>query len=372
MIRMIREKGVMHMELRSRLLFVDTNIYEGKNFQFLTHSLGALKSLVDLGEVHLLVTEVTKGEVISHMTKKAAEAVAELKKIKKSAMILRNAPDISAHGIFSEVSADEVTKILVDSFETFLSSENVETVSIDHVKPSYVFNRYFSSQPPFAVGEKEKEFADAFVLKALDDLSARRGHTIHIISNDKDMAKFADEHTRLVCSDSIDAFIDAVNKSVSIEPSAFAVQALERAMSDVMQLIGGCLKDTEEDFHLDSWNTELDGVDFSGIELVSTDLISVGSEECSYEIRFKFVAEVTETEKDYDRSPFDREDDSYPFVLENLITRKYDAQASMHITISYQDKLIDSVSVTDYEPPTRLKLSAPYDQEIRYLDINGD
>ncbi|WP_186828339.1 PIN domain-containing protein, partial [Pseudomonas syringae] len=75
-----------------------------------------------------------------------------------------------------------------------LSSENVEIVSVDGVAPSYVFERYFSVLAPFAAGDKEKEFADAFVLKALLDLAEARGYQIHVISSDSDMARFAEQH----------------------------------------------------------------------------------------------------------------------------------------------------------------------------------
>lgn len=357
------------MELRSRLLFVDTNIYEGKNFQFLTHSLGALKHLIEAGEIHLLVTEVTKGEVISHIKKKALAAVTELKAIKKSAMILRNVPKLPVHGIFENVTADEIFQSLVNDFDVFLSSDHVELVSIDGVKPSYVFERYFSSLPPFAVGEKEKEFADAFVLKALDDLSAARGHTIHVVSNDKDMLRFAEEHPRLICTDSIDGFIDAVNKSVSIEPSAFAAQALEHLMPRIIELIEECLKDMQEDFKVGGWDSTLDDVAVGEVILTSANLIYVGPEGCTYDLEFEFDVSTVEIEKDYSRSPFDQEDDSYPFVLENQVDRKMDAQGAMQIEFSYEDKLLSTLDM-DWKDLPRLKLSQPYDVTVTEMDMD--
>ncbi|HDS0956612.1 MAG: hypothetical protein E6Q70_17280 [Pseudomonas monteilii] len=360
------------MELRSRLVFVDTNIYEGKNFQFLTHSLGALKELIDSGEVRLLVTDVTKGEVVSHIKKKASAAASEIKSFKKSSMILRNLPDAPVYGVFAEITKDSIADTIIQSFNCFLDSEHVELVSIDSVKPSYIFDRYFNSQAPFAIGEKEKEFADAFVLKALDDLSEQRGHNIHVISNDRDMSRFSEEHPRLVWSDSIDEYIDAVNKSVSIEPAAFAESALEHVMASVMSIIQESLEEMQDEFQIGGWDSELDSADFSNVELVASNLIRVNEEECAYELYFKFSVETVEFEKDYDRSPFDHEDDNYPFVLENRIERTIDAEGSMQITLGYQDKLIDSVYVVDYDAPLILKRSQPYHETVKHLDINGE
>lgn len=359
------------MELKSRLVFVDTNIYEGKNFQFLTHSLGGLKSLIDDGEVRLLMTEVTKGEVISHIKKKAAAAVSELKSIKKNAMILRNLPAIPAHGIFSDVSADEIAQSLIANFEVFLDSADVEFVSIDGVKPSYVFGRYFASLPPFAIGEKEKEFADAFVLKALDDLSAGRGHAVHVISNDKDMLKYAEEHPRLICTDSIDSFIDAVNKSVSIEPAAFAAQALEHLTPEIMEVFKQCLLGMQDEFKVGGWDSTLDSVVFSDLELESANLIAVNEGFCTYDLKFNFVVDTVEVEKDYDRSPFDQEDDSYPIVLENEVERTMDVQASMQMDFYYQDKLIESLYL-DWDEMPKVSLSQPYNVSSREKDWDWD
>lgn len=360
------------MELKSRLVFLDTNIYEGKNFQFLTHSLGALKDLIDVGEVRLLISEVTRREVLSHVLKKSSAAVSELKAIKKNAMILRNVPSLPLHGIFSPVSAAEISALITQNFEEFLSSTNVEFFSIDDVKPSYVFERYFSSLSPFAVGEKEKEFADAFVLKALDDLAAGRGHSVHLISNDKDMQRYAEEHPRLICSDSVDEFIDAVIKSVSIEPSEFAAKALEIVRGDVMNLVHECILALDTDFKVCGWDSELENVDVYDVELVKANLISVSHVECTYDLEFIFKADTMEVEKDYDRSPFDHEDDNYPFVLENVFERTFDGDVSLQVTISYQDKLVDSVELFDYEPPAKLKLSVPYNEVVKYLDVNGE
>lgn len=360
------------MELRSRLFFVDTNIYEGKNFQFLTHSLGALKNLIDEGEIHLLITEVTKGEIVSHINKKISSALAELKAIKKSSMILRNLPDIPAHGVFAEPNKEEMVATIVGNLEVFLRSDHVEVVSIDSVKPSYVFERYFSVKAPFAEGDKEKEFADAFVLKALHDLAEARGHFIHVISNDKDMFRYSEDHPKLICSSSIDEYIDAVNKSVSIEPSVFAVSALECVRGDIMNLIHEQLKDIAHEFKFGGWESELEDLEVFDIELFTDSLILVTDEKCVYELGFRFRANSVEVEKDYDRSPFDHEDGRYAFVLDNVFERSFDGEVSMQVTISYQDKLLETVEISDYESPTNLKLSLPYNETVRYLDINGE
>lgn len=360
------------MQLKSRLLFVDTCVYEGKNFQFLTHSLGSLKKLVDAGEVRLLITEVTKNEVLKHIKRRSNEALKSIKAVRKDAMILRNLPDLPCHSIFADVSLEEIERGLIKSFESFLESDSVEVVSIDGVSPGYVFDLYFNVLAPFAIGDKEKEFADAFVLKALSDFSLQRGFPIHVLSKDRDMARYSANHANLICDDSIDAYIDAVNKSVSMEPSVFAAEALASVRGDVMNIAHECIRALDSDFKQGAWGSVLEDVEVYDIKLIKSSLIDVSAEECSYELEFTFKADTVETEKDYDRSPFDHEDDTYPFVLENVYERTFDGEMSFQVRISYQDKLIETVDLYDYDPPSTLHLSPPYNEEVRYLDINGE
>ena len=62
------------MELETRLVFIDTSAYENKNYQFGQHILGRLQELIEQEKIHLLVTDVTKSEIESHLKKKSVEA----------------------------------------------------------------------------------------------------------------------------------------------------------------------------------------------------------------------------------------------------------------------------------------------------------
>lgn len=358
------------MDLQSRIVFLDTNIYQGKNFQFLTHSLGSLKKLVEDGEIHLLITDVTIGEVKSHISEKAGSAVSELKAIKKNAMILRNIPDVPAFGIFQDVTAACIENKLFSDFEKFL--KDAEVVSIDGVLPSKIFSMYFSVEAPFALGEKRKEFADAFTLEALVSLSTKRALPIHVVTNDRDMHRYAESHPSLICSESIDELIDAVNRAVAIEPAAFATEALQFLRDGIISAVKDKVKDADFEISGSNWDAHIENIEIANFQLVAENLLSVDSESCIFDLEFEFSANTVEIIKDYDRSPFDHEDDRYHFVLENVATKSFDVVISAQATISYQDKLINTVDLSDLEVPYSIKLRNPYNEEHRELDINGD
>lgn len=359
------------MKLESRIVFLDTNVYISKNYQFLTHSLGSIKKLREAEEILLVVPDVTDSEVRSHIRAEAAKAASALKHVKKEAMVVRNLPDSPAHGIFTNITAKEIEQHLIDNWEHFLDGSGVERISVDTVAASRVFNRYFSVISPFAVGGKEKEFADAFVLERLADFAKERHHPIHVISTDKDLQKFCAEENGLLLSESVDTFIDAVNLSVSIEPAAFAAEALAKIRDNFTSMVESRLPEVDYEIISSDWNAELEEITIRTIDFVKANLVYVDSDQCLYEIEYNVVIDTVETIKDYDRSPFDHEDDSYPFVLETLVERTFEKVIPVEATIFYQDKLLDTVSF-DLDMPYGVKLSNPLEESRKELDINGD
>lgn len=363
------------MELKSRIVFLDTNIYEGKNFQFATHMLKSFKQLVDEGEIHLLITDPTIGEVKGHLKTKAEEAIHDVKKIKKSAMILRNVPDMPVYGIFSNITAAEVELELNRLFDEFLDGENVENVSIEKVSATKVFERYFSISAPFGAGEKRKEFADAYVLLALNELSNERRRPVHVITNDRDMHRFSEEFPNLICSESLDELVDAVNRAKAIEPAVFADAAFNKVLKEFTEKVDGALSWIEIEIIDEDWESdiELENVTFSGLELMGKVLVSVDEERCVYSVVFSVNANTVETIKDYDRSPFDSEEGRYPFVLETLVTKSFQAvEFIVELTIGYSDRIEDSIYIDEIELPDDIQLRNPIEEYRRALDINGD
>jgi hypothetical protein len=359
------------VQLQSRIVFLDANIYISKNYQFLTHSLGSIKKLRDSDEILLVMADVTEMEVRSHICAESLEAASALKKVKKEAMLIRNLPEVPAYGIFTSLSAEDIEKKIVSDWEKFLGGSGIERLTVDDVVPSRVFKRYFLVRPPFAVGAKEKEFADAFVLERLVDFSLERSQPIHVISTDKDLARFCADEPALLFSESVDAFIDAVNVSVSVEPSAFAAEALSKVSSGILGFVQEHLPEVDFEVRSSDWNAELEEVSVQKVEFVRANLVYVESDQCLYELEYAVVLETVESVKDYDRSPFDHEDDSYPFVLETEVTRIFDPVISVEVVLQYQDKLLDSVTF-DVDMPYGIALSNPVDEVRRELDIDGE
>lgn len=333
--------------------------------------MGSLKQLREADEIRILIPDITDREVRSHIRAESIATAATLKKVKKEAMLLRNLPDVPAHGIFTDISAEEIEEKLLQNWELFITGDGIEQFSVDGIAPSRVFECYFSVTPPFATGAKEKEFADAFVLERLADFSVERTHSIHVISNDTDMEKYCAGNSNLVFSKSIDEFISAVNLSVSVEPSAFAAEALNKVADEILDYVRRYLPEADYEIRSVDWDAEIDNIDIQDLKLSNSNLISVDDEQCEYELECTATIETTESVKDYDRSPFDHEDNSYPFVLESEVIRKFELPISIEARLFYEDKLLNSVSF-DADLPYGILLKNPIEETRRELDINGD
>ncbi|WP_159106463.1 PIN domain-containing protein, partial [Escherichia coli] len=119
------------MELQTRLVFIDTSAFEKKNYQFGQHALGRLQELIEDEKIHLLITDVTRKEIDSHLKHKSEEAASMIKKMQRDAMFLRNTPDLDCHGIFTKIKGDDIYAVISEKFDDFVENGYVETIDVD-------------------------------------------------------------------------------------------------------------------------------------------------------------------------------------------------------------------------------------------------
>jgi hypothetical protein len=366
------------LDLKSRLVFIDTSAYEEKNYQFGEHALGKLQELVEDEKLLLLITDVTKSEIKSHLRKLAQESASKIKKIQKEAKFLRNTPDLSCHGIFTKLSADEVFAIVDEKFIDLIEGGNAEEVSVSTVDPRIVFDKYFAREAPFNKDSKKHEFPDAFALEAIKQIAEQRCHSIYIVSNDGDMKSYAESTDNLLYLNSVDEIIDLVlrNDAELSEPVNFADSVFESIKDNLIIQAEDDLRDSE--FYSDEincWDDEIDSIEVNSIEIIHKSLLNVTNEEAKYELVFECSIDAHYSLSDYDRSPWDGEDKAYVFVLQNIVTRSHTEKYSAYVTISYADGLkvngdIDELEFVD----SRFELNEENSEIIDFkeLDINGE
>ncbi len=332
------------MELHSRYVFLDTCIFQQKNFQFLSYELKALKSLVDAGQAKLLITDVTVSEVRSHIAVKSREAAAAIKKLKKDAMILRNFPSLPSYGVFKDVNVELMELELFNSFDKFLESDNVNILSVNSVRAMDVFELYFSVSAPFAVGEKSKEFSDAFVLETLKHWALSNNKIVHVISTDGDMLRYCSNTSNLLCSSKVDEFIEAVNRSYAAKPSEFADKVLKHLYLDLcsrVKVIASSMDTLVADFFE---FPIAESIDVQGISIVDADLMSIDDQRAEYSIEFSL--EVV-SDMVYESLDFERDD--YIFDQKFSRTARYTVPVHAFLALDIEERILEKSKIINIE-----------------------
>ena len=155
------------------------------------------------------------------------------------------------------------------AYETFTHNYS-EAIRLCYSDPEIVFEKYFSSEPPFSeTGNKKHEFPDAFVIESVCQYLMEHPYEILlVVSNDCDWEKAFSKMENVMVSKSIDDAIIRINKIKSVLNEEFIAELFKSAyneMVDNAQFYAECecytIADYEfvEDFEVD--RIEVIGID---------------------------------------------------------------------------------------------------------------
>lgn len=187
---------------------IDTNVLEGKGFDFKQGALNVLH-LQRPAWITLQLSEIVEREVFAHQLRDLMEAKQKLDSalnhLRRKAS-LDVAPLVSAANSLAIVeSAKQQFKTEILSFVKGLGGEILATDGAMLARD--LFERYFAMQPPFEViKDKKSEFPDAAALLVLEQY-AKDGDTNGVlISKDKGWHSFANNSDHLFCVKTLEEF----------------------------------------------------------------------------------------------------------------------------------------------------------------------
>ncbi|KPV41281.1 PIN domain-containing protein [Alicyclobacillus ferrooxydans] len=297
-------------------IFLDTQIYIGKNYSFQTGLLKALAEAALDGRITIYITDVVKKEVEANIYKAVHENVRqETKHVRTELKILRNLAEYN--NIFAiKDKLNEIYADLLGQFHEFLSTGAVETVNIDVVKPSDVFERYFIGEAPFSARKKD-EFPDAFSLLAIEQKSIELGEKFHVVSGDTDTLHFCEDHECLVHHESLDKLFDFFNQDDEYN-HGLIVSTFQRHASKVVALLTG--EFPIQTFDLLDEEGDVEHVTVHQIELLDDPLVlkyernenRMVTAIISFDTSVDYTAEFSFL--DYANGAWDSEDKRYVYV----------------------------------------------------------
>jgi hypothetical protein len=358
--------------LLSKLFFLDTQTYVARNFNFDSGVLKTLQNHLEEDDCHLLITDVNVREVRRHLSRKATEAAAVLRAAQKEAMILRNTPGLPWHAIFEKITAEQVEAELLNNFERFLDNPRIEVVPVKNVNIEEVFDAYFNERPPFATSGKKSEFPDAFILGAVNSITKHRGYKLYVVSEDRDVKSYCHEHENLLSIGRLEELLELILKNSQrlAEPAEFAEEIFEQFKDALIQKLTRLLPEAEFELELDDFEAEINGIDIEKIEFLSRSLSDVSKDYAVFNVMTKISLVIDFSIPDYDRSPWDSEDKSYPFLLQNRIARRYTYTGPVFVNFEYHDAIAANAELADIDITDILDLSRASIEQISYREMD--
>jgi len=178
---------------------LDTSIFDAQGLKLESGLLKQLDQFLD-SSTQLIISEVVKEEVLSHLTKKIKEAQSNIDKSLKDAKDYLQVEDSDIENIKNLVSGGrEAQKVASERFSQFIEATSLEIIEAqDYLIVSELIQKYFRAQAPFSEnGKKKNEFPDAIALICLETWANKNKTKIIVVTLDNDWKNFCKGSERL-------------------------------------------------------------------------------------------------------------------------------------------------------------------------------
>ncbi|MCE9561166.1 MAG: PIN domain-containing protein [Planctomycetes bacterium] len=170
-------------------LFLDTQVFDGNQYDFENKHFRQLRSLGLSDWVQLVLPDITRREVERHIAEKAKETFAAMKEFSNKGF-RRNLRRPPFDAIRKGTTEEEIRKELLDHFKGFCHDTNAIELPAVGLNATAVLNDYFDGKPPFGEGKKKHEFPDAFAGQILFNWCEANSNTVVVVSRDGDWSKY--------------------------------------------------------------------------------------------------------------------------------------------------------------------------------------
>ncbi|MBE9208298.1 DUF4935 domain-containing protein [Nostoc sp. LEGE 06077] len=180
---------------------IDTSVFDAQGLRLESGLLKQLEQFRD-SSTKVIISEIVKEEVLSHLTEKTKNAQRELEKYLKQAKDYWQLENREIENIkklvFDGRDAQEIT---LDRFSKFIDATSLEIIEAqNYLIVSDLIQKYFQAKPPFSEsGKKKSEFPDAIALMSLEAWAKENQTKIIVVTSDNDWANFCKDSERL-CS----------------------------------------------------------------------------------------------------------------------------------------------------------------------------
>lgn len=289
------------------IVHLDTEVFDAAELNLTGTKFKTLLEYCKQGRTRLVMTSVTKREVISHIREQVSAAATALKKASVEWWFIKNLPGHKLHVVAEKPNKKELEASMNAAFEKFLTDAKAEIISLSTADAEEIFDRYFGVTPPFSEGKKKSEFPDAFAIQVLEHRAEDHDEIIYVVSGDKDWQKSCTDKQRLLYLPTLDGFLDLVTKQ-ELERHENVLQLYRQNSAKIIDAIKRDFPN--RGFYLSGEDGDVEEVEVDSVELDPTaDIISItdlGEATITTAADVKFTARITVN--DVANGAFDKED----------------------------------------------------------------
>ena len=339
------------------IFFLDTNVFIAAKYRFASKYFGSLRSLISNGDIQVIYTSATRGEVEHHIREDIKVEVEQYNR-----MLRKDLPLLTSFSkdTLSEVSVEDLSQAIIAGLNDFLSLAGVCQIPLNPLDAEQLMADYFQGKPPFE-SKKPYEFKDAIMINAVKTYQKSINEYIVIVSNDDGFRKAFDGDENFTAvqylSNALKLYSEQKEDS---DIEAFLAEAVEN--DDFSECIQSYLGefDISRDYYSE-WEC-----DDHQIEVDEAELLYVERADGKYLVHLalslSIVADITH--RDEDTSYFDREEQQY--LVENFVKWREKHQLEMDVVVACS---VEKEADGEYSPD---EIAIIDDAMFKTIDLDED
>jgi PIN domain len=338
-------------------VFLDTAVFDAHQLDFDSPNIRRLARLAANGTIHLLLTTVTKREVLEHLEEQAAEAFRTIKEFRKRSRVMRKVLPGGTMDALDAAKREAMTESLKSKFEAFLTESSATVLPIDQVPAEPVLTKYFDKQPPFGQGKKSA-FPDAFAFSAVQAWSVQNAKAkVYVVSSDGDWQAACAEQSAFLHVERLDQLLQLFADSVLVTA---LLEALDANHEKVSNEINVQLGEVGVYPGINLIDGEVDDANGKSVDIEDARIVEAQDGTASASVLCTLTIEAYVEADDPNSAVYDADRKSYVHVgrIGGWVEREF--ERSVEVTLNYDPKNPERASISGarfYDPEFDLNVA---------------
>lgn len=217
------------MSTAPNAVFLDASVFDGQNYKYDSRKFkDFLKQRFDK-QLEFLLPHPTELEIRRHAKQRADVAISSIRQAVVQGPFLRKLDNFAGYELMKDTFENIVRELAQRELDAFLRSVHVKRLHYDGIDIKSLMEDYDRCVPPFAEGEKRKEFPDAFAIAILAHYAMTENKRIAVVSEDKDFARACTARSRLLYFANLEEITASLLRDSDLERVGRYTQAIEAA-----------------------------------------------------------------------------------------------------------------------------------------------